>query len=251
MADRLPEQESLSERIVSLGQEFLMFDPRFTKGEFNERLSVEQFKGGKISLDTTGVLSQVQFSLNSFPSRTDKRVSITPFDREIGYTITEEDFKLEDRLIKHESINGKIDDRRAPLHLEIGVTEAGKIRLPQEILSAAKELKVQLQFPNGLMFEAQPDELWLSNGEIAFRSFYPLDTGPLPYDRKRNLWMTEGLYLFVPSDKELLGQIKVKIVKRKQGEDMDEEIPPKTAGVKDNNSVPVAFKDAFKDDPAW
>ena len=128
--NRLTEQEVQRGRVVYLNEEFLMFDPNGTRTLFNSNLQVNQFIGSPITLDTDGFLPQLPLSLLALPSRTDKKRAITPFDSELGYTITNEDLKMDSRieklrLMKHEYV----DTNKAPLYLEVEDLSQGSLKL--------------------------------------------------------------------------------------------------------------------------
>lgn len=265
------EQENQKERVVRLNEEFLFFDPNTTRKEFNQGSKVNQFFGSIITLDTEGLLPQFKVDFNAFPSRTDKVNAITPFDPDEGYRISNEDLNLETRIKKLQEMKAElsqqVDFAKAPLHLEVQNSAVSRDfgkgyldRFDSETLRQLSQLRVQVRFPNGLEFEASPDLTSLILGQLKFKKFYPVDTGPLPAPKddieQLMTKMQEGFGLYVPSDKDKLTQIKAKILLT-QEEKADEDVevtktPDKPSSRKNNhNGVPDVFNDAFKEDKDW
>lgn len=254
-----PEQESQRERVVHLNEEFLMFDPARTRTEFNQTLQVNQFNGGLIVLETD-FLPPLPLDLLALPSRTDKKITVTPFNPDLGYTVTNEDFKLQSRLEKVKKMrhDERVNFTKAPLFLAFSQEAYAKFKA--EELAKFQQLRVQLTFPNGLRFEGQPSELFLQNeGGIRFWNFYPMDTGPLPASKDTTTQLLDsveqGFSLYVPSDRNKLSQIKAKIIRVNEDRTQEDEesIKPSDGPIqtKNGNGVPDAFKEAFKGDKDW
>jgi len=225
--DNIIEQEQpKQERLITLGEEFSLFDPKYTNEDFNPNLNVDQFRS-QIKLNVEEV--NIPITNYAVPSRSPKGQSITPFNPELGYQIDSEDLTLESRIAKmrrlDKELRQNIDFAKAPLNIDIlspnyALHELGLNRKnqmagytsSQKMLDLSRRLRVVVIFPKS-RFEAFPWETSLFLGEVQFRLFYPIDSGPLPISKTYSIsGPQEGFSLYVPSDQEKLAQIRAKFV---------------------------------------
>lgn len=231
--DNIPEREQPKpERIVSLGEDFSLFDPEYTILSRSQN-EVTIFKSPiKLNLENN---LQTPLNIHALTSPTYKGESITPFDPELGYQIDSEDLKLETRVQKmkrlHDVLNRKIDFSKAPLYLAIykydfdstyrlNLNEESKRDsvvaenlFSQEMFDLLKRLRALVSFPEGKgAFEAKSSLKELEHGSIMFDNFYPIDSGPLPTPAEDAGIIREGFNLFLPSDPGKLSQIKARFV---------------------------------------
>lgn len=196
-----------------VGEPFPLFDPSGTI-RVNEYLGKKGFfQPFKLSTNelNTPIPLLVNASVNNIYH---KGVAMTPFQPELGYQISQEDFTVAGRWRKTGLLGREnIDFNQNPLSL--GVSDYGEETLyihqrhdyPNEVLQVVKRLRLQLDFPRGA-YEAKA---WLSallSGIITFEHFYPLDLGPMPVDNT----LYEGLWIMLPSDLAKLQQIIAKFV---------------------------------------
>ena len=219
--------EPKQERIISLNQEFHPFDPTYTEEKKIYRNSPPRILTN-IILD----LGAFKLSLKIDADPEDdlpKTNTITPFNPDDGYMITNEDFDLEKRKQKKvpliDPVTGfaeVIDFLKNPFCLNIDtpgydLERSGSVS--PELLSILERLKVQVSVGQG-NFESR----YFVHELLFFDNFYPHDTGPLPEDMDSGL--EEGFNLALPNDPEKLATIRMKFV---LAEDPPEEAAAKKA----------------------
>lgn len=241
--DNIPEKEQPKpERVVSLGEEFQPFDPRYLKREYRREIPRE-FRS-EIVLNTENGL-KIHIDINTYGLKRIKGRAITPFEPELGYQIDSEDLKLESRLAKIERLKTQleqdIDFVKAPLLLSIYMSDSDYTLLYEwglnkeqiaeyrkEIPKLLRKLRILISFPTS-RFEARANENQHLN-ITDWSLFYPIDSGPLPTSeppiplaRKLEipeigesfpfiLDIGEGFSLFLPSDLQKLAQIRARFV---------------------------------------
>ena len=220
MIDNKPEatEQPKQERIISLGEEFHLFDPQYKiQRQHSERFETDGFVS-TIILNVKDV--KIPIDINALAS-IEAPFSATPFDPEIGYQITPEDF-TPDRDKKIEGMYHQLE--KAPLELYI---TSDPMRLNQEglnkkigeyqnqfssdMLGLLNKLRILLIFPTGA-FEAKPEFDDIARNLISFFEFYPVDSGHLYSIFGENGTKWEGVNLFLPSDPEKLAQIRARFV---------------------------------------
>lgn len=214
-----PEREKLQPEVVALNQEFYAFDPRRTIQTLYGKLGFYEFKR-EIILET-GVLPHLPIELSaSIDTEVPKSQTLTPFNPESGYTITQEDFSLETRRKKINDIGerelNEEEFAKAPLLItaECDEEKFKKAKLyyrPYELSlkveNVLRRLRLLLIFPNGSL-EGKSDT---SDGILFFIEFYPIDDPPIPTGGEYPL-NTAGFLVHVPSNIEKLSQIRAKFI---------------------------------------
>lgn len=236
-----PEQEQFKSEIVHFGEEFLLFDPQRTLHKYKKDSNLYHASGAKwtysgvsceslVTLETgldTKILTNIPFEIRATPRADHSRIgnTITPFDPELAYRIDHDDLGLDSRIKKYqqnkELFSRGIDFSKAPLFFEVGVppnvyTKFKEDFEKEELVPFMKRLRFQVLFPR-LAFETSPLFFGVYMGYTHFDSFYPVDTGPLPFDQG-TLWgdpphyMMGGFYLQLPADIEKLRTIRGKFI---------------------------------------
>lgn len=199
------------ERIVKLGEEFQPFDPSYVTVEVDKNITdnVNKFRS-LIQLDLGD--KKIPFMIYTSPSLVSWGKSITPFNTELGYQIDSQDLNLEDRTQKYKRLMGKMTEKmyyqEAPLYLEI----ESEVQISEaRDLDLLSRLRAYFLFP-GSRVEGKPEESLSKSPRIHINNFYPIETGPLPENKR--LWriLDEGFFLFLPSDPEKLAQIRARFV---------------------------------------
>lgn len=243
MPENTGEQLLKQERIITLGQTFHPFDPKYTEEKMYEGLGVvdHSFKPIRtiIDLDLGAFKLPLEIMIFEHP---ELRVAsiITPFDpsEEGGYAITNADFNLEERKQKAKQLDDYFVDDSTLLGMGIETFDpSGKLSsfLDPETLnnsmpglsSKLKKLKVQVKAGSG-SYEAKGQEISSFSDDpdngIAFLYYYPLDTGPLPTAKRSRL--KEGFDLVFPNDPKKLASIEMKFVLAKNPNEQDESNEP-------------------------
>ncbi len=226
------EKESSKPEIVTINQDFQIFDPRRT---VQTRVSGILRKPGHLSMVTLNIpglpLTPFKFTANNYGI--EKAYCVTPFDRDIGYPIDQDDLDPQSRIDKYKRLgkslfkNLSMTSQNANLDV---YSYSNDMRLEDEpsILrhpslsrfnalqtNILQNLRLQLFFPEG-SFESRLKVKEPESGDLYFGLFYPVDTGPLqvPDNYKvdidgSEIVITDGYLLHVPSeDIDLLQQIK-------------------------------------------
>lgn len=224
------EAQPKPERIIVPNQEFAPFDPLSSRSYifdgYNGLRPINSLSS-KIRLAIRDKI--IPLIITTLPFRGARKLEmITPFDPELGYTITNEDMNREARskkLIRLSSFfrtreEEYIDFNKAPTALHVMTssfdlppsrnldkTKDGNY-FGQEMLELLSGLRIQV-FVSKLALEAKPNTSSLQHGEIFFNDYYPRDTGPLPPVIQCN---NQGFYIALPDDPEKLAQIGMKFV---------------------------------------
>jgi len=218
---RKSESEPIKSRLVTPNQEFTLFELEYTsyKKEENSRNKYGTFKT-LLALDLGFEIPlplQVQTLYTwGYQSRYE---SLTPFDPELGYQITEADYNPNTRVTKLktliiESGDPILNSPLAPVHLDIdsmgfqpimlayrskpyqilkkvGLISKSKDPLcsydfvfSDDVIEKIKNIRLQLTFPQYPVLEAKPDRSFLHYARLEFTYFYPADKGPLPVVEK-------------------------------------------------------------------
>jgi len=218
--DNIPEREqSKSERVISLGEKFQPFDPRYlTKNRFDSSIILNMGNRFKIPFKIDAIFIYEENYRGNV---------LLPFGpEEESYPINSEDFDYDMRLKKLERMSEELDkfiDRdKNPIDFllnardyelnKLGLNEKhGAEYLPSlEMLDLFKGLRFILDAPKARL-EARPNSHFLKEGDVNFMTFYPVDSGPLA-DTPRYEDREGGLVLSLPSDPEKLAQIWAKFV---------------------------------------
>lgn len=214
------------EKIITLNQSFRPFDP--------QESPVIKRKGGSLpphhTFSTELLLEcenlKIPIDIFLYPSKSPINNTITAFEPEAGYVITNEDFDPQQRAIKREKIDRflTVDFKKYPMILTIEKSEysLNKYKLNEkekmghhfskEMLEILKHLRAQVSIGSG-RFEAKIWQTALDLGKVKFLHFYPTDFGPLQGFN----WPTisgegTGFSLALPDDPEKLATIKMKFV---------------------------------------
>jgi hypothetical protein len=176
-------------------------------------------------------LAPLPITFSALPTWKDRTQAFAPFAPALGYHITVEDFDPTTRAEKLAAMvaAGMSDIPGNSLELGAGIPKEEAIRLglqePHPTLDCTRytpeafevlaALRFQLFFPGGIGLEAAPDPHQLAVGEVSFMDgFYPFDFGPLPIPRGYRHLLSEGLQVAVPSEPNVLQQIKARFVLR-------------------------------------
>ncbi|MFL5652661.1 MAG: hypothetical protein ACJ8CB_00535 [Ktedonobacteraceae bacterium] len=185
----------------------------------------------------TGVLDSLNMSITAAPYALPRAAVVTPFDRNQGYPLDQEDFSLRSRYkkivsMKHELVAiveglglvvfAAYED--LSLYNRMGAFQGDGLSLPPrqppslppEIAFLLKRVYLTLTFPNGSSFTAKAlgDTNRLA---LLFRTFFPTDTGPLPVGNHvpaelDPLGIEEGFRIFLPFDAEQLQTIHARFL---------------------------------------
>lgn len=244
-----PENKSPFETTIRLGQEFRPFTlpslDFMRHGQFIGHPTIDQpiisiILASEVlpPLPYAIVGSTTQFSDPDFAP------FFAPFLPE-GYRVTESDMQPETRrqklidYLKSHPTRADVENlyEMAPLELYVcvpaDIEELGlgsrlrpgrKMRFNEGILPLITRLRLVLTLPAG-RFESRPD---VQNGDIAFGSFYPYETGPLPpisVSEPQHVRLDEGLDVHLPAKKEDLDEVRMKFIllpERHSGGDIQE-----------------------------
>lgn len=193
-----------------------------------------------LSLADEANIPLIPFLTATFLVRGQKRNTYTPANPSEGYEVTAEDFDLEKRKKKLQSIDGDVNRKVAPLGWNVtsssvtDLTESGiaegtdllKHRIKNKYLPMIKRLRLQVFFPGSdpeikyddprfrrsSSFEARPSPLSLEFGDINFRNFYPLETGPLKSSGSGSLDIAEGNGFQLPDNPKYLSKIEIEFI---------------------------------------
>ena len=226
-----------SPEIVSIGDEFQLFHPT------SPYINIYIDEWGNTDFTEVKILELPQmpdmvFLTRVAPFRQDSIGIFTPFNPEIGYSISSEDFDFHERLKKYESTTPLFASEAfdlAPNTLYIcsadqwNITKvkdprmrdflAEKVDDFQDWLSAdsnqefMRSLQLTLTFPS-CKLASEVNESVLADStrdddpSIYFDMFYPLDTGPIPLEMEEdeevmvpsNFNLYEGLFVNVPNN---------------------------------------------------
>lgn len=249
-------EQPVNREVKRLDQVFHPFD----SSEVNLEHTRHDVYGTIILLDLgiTG-FPLIPVSLRTVEGNSNLRYTITPFNPSAGYQITEEDLKAETRFAKQKQpqfADGIYQDQSlAPLWFynkihkwdlaKIGLAEEYPTlvyRIKSEYLPLINRLRMQVFIPGSpsdvdpddpnfhpsASLEARPDPLFINNGEIDFRIFYPLETGPLPhskYEPRKAQAIREGFNIHLPEDIDKLRQVEVKFILLPEEEQKSEPEP--------------------------
>lgn len=227
-AVELPQKE-----IVRLNKDFVLFDPERTEPKSTTH-GVTNFHS-YFYLDGVSDLPQLPFRVSAEAIENVPQINaFTPFNPEIGYQLSQEDFDLGTRIDKVEKItkesNPKIDFAKAPLGLfvlaDLPEFDQGLFRIhapdrdlfefKPEVHGIIKRLKLLLSFPTGT-FESTRLSGTRSSKRITFEFFQPVDAPDLPTaiylpPAPYYTLVAPGLDIFMPSDQEKLGQIRARFI---------------------------------------
>ena len=238
--DSTPEQEQpKKERVIKLGEEFQLFDPKYgIKKILGTTIADTPYYYYKNSVHLN--ISEdikLPFSLTAMQLKRGMRrwFSVTPFTPEAGYNIDQDDLRLETRIKKMNDPTNKlekiINTENAALSLNVhiegallhklGFNQLHKDAWPPmpyyqfypETIDLFRKLRLIVSFPAS-RFEGKPEEPSLNVGSLFFFNFYPLDSGPLPTTPalEESGRMYEGFLLCTPDDPEKLAQIRGRFV---------------------------------------
>lgn len=192
------------ERVISIGEEFSPFDPKYTHKERGP--SVNEFIS-KITLKTTPEDGDISFDIAAWEDGNAKDDTkddvITPFDPKEGYPVSSKKSPSDRELRK------KINFRKAPLTFGITEDVSETSQIDRESLSGF--LKVVLTFPNQEPFEGRPQGVM--KNAIDFDEFYPVSTiEPSVIDDELAFRLHE-YKIRLPSDLNKLSQMRAKFVR--------------------------------------
>jgi hypothetical protein len=206
--------------IIRLNQEFQLFNPSL---EMPDVLSGATFIGPIAILEEPGVVPSVPICLlTELAKYYENSPIITPLNPDNGYKFTNDDLDPKKRFDKIKARRFDfLSNAESFFLLEIHTPDGFKEK-NKEITDAWKRIKIQLFFPWGA-YEGRASNGSLTEdkngGELDIESFYPSDTGPLPYDRHylkvMDPFLHRGYFLGLPGlpeDREKLWQIKAKFV---------------------------------------
>lgn len=188
----------------------------------------------EISLDTgAGFVLPLHAVVSA--SAYEQRTVLTPYNPGLGYTITQQDFDLEERIEKLKAL----PSINIPIDMVFGVNihangfaleQAGLKRrlglLDPSLDAYCKGLYLILSIP---MSVATEDGKYIDyalelkshavhgpgpHPSIAFNTFYPTDTGPLPTAAYPVSVEREGFFLALPNDENILRNVGAKFVWR-------------------------------------
>lgn len=229
-----------SER-VRPGEDFLLFDT--SRKRTHIRYSDDGFFAGLksgIRLET-GFLGNLMLSSIAAPYTRERSAVLTPFDREQGYPLDQEDLFAQRRLAKIQKLKReRIGTIQGLLLFVFGASEdemdstlvqallSGNLQAQEsEQAAQLQRLFLTLKFPGGASFTAQA-RLNAQRPFLLFRTFFPSDTGPLPRlgqilssspsqeasgtRQEPGLDQTEGFDLLVPFDLAKLQTIRARFL---------------------------------------
>ena len=218
------------ERIIALGEVFNPFDPERNKVEHaKRRLSLGEtitdyglFMQGMleindnltIPIDVSAIDLRKRFEGEIYKGT--RGSFLTPFNPDLGYGISFEDFTPEgraDKLTRLKSELGKkIDLSINPLYLQVesanNVGETAKF--PTQIIQLVRRLRLFVK-AGEMQLESKPLHFGLKDGYLRFVHVYPADTGPLATP-SRIFTTGEDFWLNLPDDPEKLKQIRMQFV---------------------------------------
>lgn len=202
----------VKELLRHVGESFPLFDANgliLSSEYFGKKAFMQPFQLGLEDLD-----QPLSLLIYAGVDHGHKGHVMTPFQPELGYQITQEDFSIGGRWQKTARLGMEnIDFNQNPLSLEINCGNINEVslRCPHDYSEVAlrtiRNLRLQFYFPTS-SFEARAWLPALASGTILFEHFYPLDLGPMPVDNR----LYEGLNIFVPSDLDKLQQIAARFV---------------------------------------
>jgi hypothetical protein len=182
------------------------------------------------TLDVDGRLPLLPMQFWVAASGVDANQAFTPFQPELGYQVTNDDFDpmtrswkvtqspYRDRQLRAipqalSAVSAALDPDARVLATMLD-PEAGPIPLFRpEVRAVLARLQFQVVFPTGARFAAEPE---IGSGSVVYDDgFYPFDAGPLavPDTGGAHLW-SPGLRLAVPPDPGRLAQIEGRFVLR-------------------------------------
>ncbi len=180
--------------IVQLGEEFQLFD--LSRERTQVRFSDDgAFAGLRSSIRLeTGFLGRLPLSISAAPYAKARYSVITPFERERGYPLDQEDLSLPSRAAKIGRLQYELAEVIEGLYLLVFVAnedmalngmlqalllENAAAPHARDGATLLRHLFLTLKFPRGSSFTARA----LFNPQrslLRFGSFFPSDTGPLP-----------------------------------------------------------------------
>jgi hypothetical protein len=179
---------------VRPGEDFLLFDT--SRKHTLVRYSDDGFFAGlksSIRLET-GLPGNLVLSGIAAPYTKKRSAVLTPFDREQGYPLDQEDLFAHRRLAKaHKMKRERSGSIQGLLLFAFGAPEDEtdhsalvQALLPEDLqaresepMAQLRRLFLTLRFPGGASFTAQA-QLNTQRPFLLFRTFFPSDTGPLP-----------------------------------------------------------------------
>ncbi len=223
-------------QIVRLNQPFSLFDPLRTDyipvnmhypPEYTGQLSTSV----TLKMETIPEFSIDIFLINAFCLYS-RGFALTPFNPEIGYTITSEDYNLEKRFKKlisqKEHWNQKLVNPLASHLLTIQESPdglkalktpneyyLGHLTMDPEYVEELEKLRVLLSFPRGSYLAMPADSLPFS---LLLQQFFPADSGPLAKDprgkasRGLEFYLSKDMPILLPFDRPKLESITAKFV---------------------------------------
>lgn len=234
-----------SER-VRPGEDFLLFDP--SRKSTHIRYSDDGVFAGLRSsiLLETGFLGNLTLSSVAAPYVKERSAVLTPFDRERGYPLDQDDLFVQRRMAKmHRMKRERVGTIQGLSLFVFGESEDGtdntlvqaflSENLPaqeNEQIAHLRRLFLTLKFPGGAFFTARV-QLNAQRPFLLFRTFFPSDTGPLPRvgnppspsqeisseprpivgpSQKQEQDRTEGFDLLVPFDAAKLQTIQAQFL---------------------------------------
>ena len=171
----MPEREQPKQEIVKLGQRFQLFEsenliPSFYRNEprgFSYPVSLELSSGN----------NPISFDIHLDNISPVLPVWITPFNPDMGYQITNEDFDPKSRYTKLARVDRQTPKLKDGFYLFF--VSKGELLKEENPLEELQRLRVHLFFPSGY-YESQPAGNVSEKKYLEFSHFYPADTGPLP-----------------------------------------------------------------------
>lgn len=232
--------------LVRPGEDFLLFDT--SKHRTQIRYSDDGLFGGlksNIHLET-GFLGNLSVSIVAAPYTKERSAVLTPFDRDQGYPLDQDDLFVHRRAAKMHALKREGAGNLQGLYLFAFVTHESVAEniLVQTFLQEISQIQeskqttqlhrlfLTLKFPGGASFTAQA-QLNTQHPFLLFRTFFPSDTGPLPHvghlssptrpispasrssscqSQEQEHDRTEGFDLLVPFDLEKLQTIKAQFL---------------------------------------
>jgi hypothetical protein len=178
---------------VQIGEDFLLFDTNRHSTQI--RYSDDGlFAGLKSSIRLeTGFFGKLALSLIASPYTKERSAVLTPFERDQGYPLDQEDLSGQRRAAKMHRMKRELAGTIQGLYLFAFVTyesveenaliqaflqESSQIQ-ESEQAARLRRLFLTLKFPGGASFTAQA-QVHTQQTFLLFRTFFPSDTGPLP-----------------------------------------------------------------------
>ncbi|GEM_PF-2125008 len=236
-----PEIPELIYKEIDLGIKFFLFDPENTRDSDRDRKH-EGFFSSKVL--HSGVIPPFGVDVEATTYYKPIGIEITPFNPDISYQFTEEDFYPDFKDQKCASLEEKQDnpqyliESQSPLNLVVGLgqTDQEIFRLNAPVEAKRDffgRLRLQLWFPEET-FEAQAyqyniEDAISNSSSIYFSDFYPTafkDTLKATLQRE-NAAKSPKLFgnpLQLPSDEDKLSQIRAIFI---LAEESDSNIPRK------------------------